>query len=49
MRSETKMVAISYKRPLEQYERVREILKAGKPSEVGEQTFDFYYSRMCKD
>ena len=39
-----KPVRITYTRPAEQYEQVKRLLKVKKPREVGEGTFDYYYT-----
>jgi hypothetical protein len=39
-----KPVRITYTRPAEQYEQVKRALQVKKPREVGEATFDYYYT-----
>jgi hypothetical protein len=48
VRELTKMITISYKKPEEEVDQVKEVLKVKKNREVGERTFEFYHKRMCK-
>jgi len=43
------MTTISYLRPKEKVERVKEVLEAGSNKQVGEYTFDYFFEAECED
>jgi hypothetical protein len=47
VRDQTKLITISYRKPEEEVQRVKQVLHVTKNREVGEKTFEFYLKRMC--
>ena len=48
-RTRPRTVRVQYNMPVEQVQKAKKRLKVGSASEVGRQTFQYFYRRECRD